>query len=60
MRSGRPIADLLNALKPLGVKAVSINNNGCPPIKVKTNSFEGGKTTLAGDKSSQYFSSILI
>jgi 3-phosphoshikimate 1-carboxyvinyltransferase len=60
MRTGRPIQDLLDALKPLGVEAISINENGCPPIKVKCSSFEGGKTTLAGDKSSQYFSSILI
>jgi 3-phosphoshikimate 1-carboxyvinyltransferase len=60
MRTGRPIQDLLDSLGPLGVKAVSINENGCPPIKIKCNSFEGGKTKLAGDKSSQYFSSILI
>jgi 3-phosphoshikimate 1-carboxyvinyltransferase len=60
MRTGRPIQDLLDALKQLGVEAVSINGNGCPPIKVKSNSFEGGKTLLAGDKSSQYFSSILV
>ncbi len=60
MRSGRPMQDLLDALKPLGVEAISINNNGCPPIKIKTNSFNGGTTELAGDKSSQYFSSILI
>ena len=60
MRTGRPIQDLLDALKPLGVEAISINGNGCPPIKVKCNSFEGGSTSLAGDKSSQYFSSILI
>jgi 3-phosphoshikimate 1-carboxyvinyltransferase len=60
MRSGRPIQDLLDALGPLGVQAISINGNGCPPIKVKCNSFIGGKTPLAGDKSSQYFSSILI
>ncbi len=60
MRTGRPIQDLLDALGPLGIKAISINNNGCPPIKVKTKSFEGGITNLAGDKSSQYFSSILV
>ncbi len=60
MRTGRPIQDLLDALGPLGVNAVSINENGCPPIKVKCDSFEGGKTTLAGEKSSQYFSSILV
>jgi 3-phosphoshikimate 1-carboxyvinyltransferase len=60
MRTGRTMQDLLDALAPLGVKAVSLNNNGCPPIRIKTNSFLGGITTLAGDKSSQYFSSILI
>ncbi|MEK6959283.1 MAG: 3-phosphoshikimate 1-carboxyvinyltransferase [archaeon] len=60
MRTGRPIQDLLDALKPLGVEAVSINRNGCPPIKVKCDSFIGGETELMGDKSSQYFSSILV
>jgi len=60
MREGRPLQDLLDALKPLGVDAVSINGNGCPPIKVKTNSLIGGVTELNGDKSSQYFSSILV
>ena len=60
MRTGRPIQDLLDALKPLGVEAISINQNGCPPIKVKCNSFIGGIAPLAGDKSSQYFSSILV
>lgn len=60
MRTGRPIQDLLDALKPLGVEAVSINGNGCPPIKVKCDSFVGGKAPLAGDKSSQYFSAILV
>jgi len=60
MRTGRPVQDLLDALKPLGAEAVSINGNGCPPIKVKCNSLAGGKTKLAGDKSSQYFSSILV
>ncbi|MFA5125869.1 MAG: 3-phosphoshikimate 1-carboxyvinyltransferase [archaeon] len=60
MRTGRPLQDLLDALKPLGVEAISINGNGCPPIKVKCDSFVGGKAPLAGDKSSQYFSSILV
>ncbi len=60
MRTGRPIQDLLDALLPLGVEAVSINGNGCPPIKVKCDSFVGGKTSMAGDKSSQYFSSLLV
>lgn len=60
MRTGRPIQDLLDALKPLGVDAVSINKNGCPPIRVNTDSFNGGVTEMPGEKSSQYFSSILV
>ena len=60
MRTGRPIQDLLDALKPLGVEAISINGNGCAPIKVKCDSFIGGVAPLAGDKSSQYFSAILV
>ncbi len=56
----RPIQDLLDALKPLGIAAKSIAGNGCPPIEVEGGNFFGGKTGLKGGKSSQYFSSILI
>ena len=31
----RPIADLLDALSQLGVKAVSENGNGCPPVVIE-------------------------
>ncbi len=60
MRKGRPIQDLLDALKKIGVEAVSIKNNGCPPIEIKTGGIKGGITSLKGSKSSQYFSSLLI
>lgn len=60
MRTGRPIQDLIDAIKPLGIEAESTNRNGCPPITVKARSFEGGSTTLKGDKSSQYFTAILL
>tara|TARA_Y100000310_G_scaffold345136_2_gene462107 strand:- start:1848 stop:3128 length:1281 start_codon:yes stop_codon:yes gene_type:complete len=60
MQSGRPIQDLLDALAPLGIKARSMKGNGCLPIEVEGNSFQGGKTKLSGKISSQYFSSILI
>jgi len=58
MRKGRPIKELIQGLKKLGVKIESQNN--CLPIKVKGNTFEGGVTELKGEISSQYFSSILI
>jgi 3-phosphoshikimate 1-carboxyvinyltransferase len=59
MRTARPIDDLLEAIRPLGVNAVSINRNGCLPIRVD-GSFKGGATELRGDKSSQYFTAILM
>ncbi len=55
----RPMSDLLNALKPLGIKAKSINNNGKCPIEIQPG-FKGGSTNISGDISSQFISSILI
>ena len=55
----RPMQYLLDALKSLGVDAISSKNNGKPPIIVK-GGFNGGKTSIKGDISSQFISSILI
>lgn len=60
MRIGRPLQDLLDSIRGLGIEAYSINNNGCPPIFVKHGTFKGGEISLKGDKSSQYFSAILL
>jgi len=54
----RPVKPLLDALKNLGVNASSINNNGCPPIKIQ-GPIKGGQTDVYC-KSSQYLSSLLI
>ncbi|NVM01084.1 MAG: 3-phosphoshikimate 1-carboxyvinyltransferase [Candidatus Helarchaeota archaeon] len=56
----RPIGDLIHALNDLGVKTYSINKNNCPPIIVEGGGIRGGRTTLKGDISSQFFSSLLI
>ncbi|MCK5176539.1 MAG: 3-phosphoshikimate 1-carboxyvinyltransferase [Candidatus Aenigmarchaeota archaeon] len=56
----RPIQDLLLALKPLGVNAKSIKDNGCPPLLIEGGGIKGGVTNMMGDKSSQYFTSILL
>lgn len=56
---GRPMQQLLDALQKLGVKAFSTHNNDLPPIIVESG-FEGGKTEIKGDVSSQYISSILL
>ena len=56
----RPLADLLHCLTQMGVKAVSANGNGCPPIDIEGGEVPGGEVQLAGDKSSQYLTSILL
>ena len=56
----RPIADLLEALGSLGVSVHSIKNDGCPPVLVEGGGIGGGVTKIKGDKSSQYFTSILL
>ena len=39
----RPIQDLLDGLKSLGVPAESLRNNGCPPVEI-----EGGNVNIRG------------
>ncbi len=56
----RPLADLLHCLTQMGVRAVSANGNGCPPIDIAGGEVPGGEVQLAGDKSSQYLTSILL
>ncbi len=53
----RPMHDLLDALKRLGVKSES---NGFPPVKIYGISFNGGNVKLRAEVSSQYLSSILM
>ena len=56
----RPIQDLLGALRPLGVKVDTQLETGCPPIIVEANGLNGGETSIAGDRSSQYLSALLM
>ena len=56
----RPIADLLDCLMQMGVKANPTYNNDCPPLDIEGEGIPGGKVTLAGDKSSQYLTSLLL
>ena len=55
----RPMDMLIEALKPLGVNAKSLQDNGKPPIAIEPG-FIGGKTSINGNVSSQFISSILI
>jgi 3-phosphoshikimate 1-carboxyvinyltransferase len=56
----RPLADLLDCLTQMGVQVISENDNGCPPIEIAGGKVPGGDISLAGDKSSQYLTSILL
>jgi 3-phosphoshikimate 1-carboxyvinyltransferase len=56
----RPIGDLLEALKQLGVDATSTLNNGCPPVIIKASGLRGGKATVGGNVSSQFLSGLLM
>lgn len=56
----RPIQDLLFALRSLGVQARSINNDGCPPVEIRSEGIEGGRAVVPGTKSSQFLSALLL
>ncbi len=56
----RPMGDLLKALQGLGIKAHSLNNNGCPPIEVGVGNFRTNEVTVSGETSSQPVSGLLM
>jgi 3-phosphoshikimate 1-carboxyvinyltransferase len=56
----RPIADLLDALRQLGVNARSENGDGCPPVVVESSGLPGGSVRIKGDLSSQFLSGLLM
>ncbi|MCS6863826.1 MAG: 3-phosphoshikimate 1-carboxyvinyltransferase [Gemmataceae bacterium] len=56
----RPIEDLLEALRQLGVDAQSENNNGCPPIRIRTTGLRGGEVRVRADVSSQFVSGLMM
>jgi 3-phosphoshikimate 1-carboxyvinyltransferase len=56
----RPIAPLLDALNDLGADVRSERETGCPPVVVRADGLRGGRTRMAGDLSSQYFSALLL
>jgi 3-phosphoshikimate 1-carboxyvinyltransferase len=54
----RPVKPVVEALKFLGVPCES--REGYPPVKVKGPSLKGGKVSLPGNISSQFFSGLLF
>ncbi|RYZ01195.1 MAG: 3-phosphoshikimate 1-carboxyvinyltransferase [Myxococcales bacterium] len=54
----RPIEDLVHGLRQLGVKIECAT--GCPPLTVYGGRLPGGRLSMRGDRSSQYFSALLL
>lgn len=56
----RPIDPLIDALNQLGSDVSSQEGTGCPPVVIRANGLPGGTCRLAGNKSSQYFTGLLM
>jgi len=54
----RPIQDLVDGLRQLGVQIDC--ETGCPPLTVHGGRLSGGTLSMRGDRSSQYFSALLM
>ncbi|MGQ9647952.1 MAG: 3-phosphoshikimate 1-carboxyvinyltransferase [Thermodesulfobacteriota bacterium] len=57
---GRPIEDLLDGLRGLGIKGYSKEGYGCPPVFLESQGLKGGTTNIRGGQSSQFLSAILL
>ena len=60
MRHGRPIADLLDALRQIGGSARTQFENGHLPVIVEADGLAGGKAQLDISKSSQFLTALLL
>jgi 3-phosphoshikimate 1-carboxyvinyltransferase len=56
----RPIGDLVEALRRVGVDVECEGANDCPPVVVRADGLPGGRTTIRGDISSQFLSGLLM
>ena len=56
----RPVSEVVNGLRQLGCRIEYQQQEGFPPIKVYGGGIKGGRAQIKGQKTSQYFSSIVI
>ncbi len=56
----RPIGDLLEGLRALGVRTYSKEEDGYPPVVVEPNGLRGGAAKIRGEESSQFLSALLM
>ncbi len=56
----RPIQDQLDALQQLGARVRCTAEPGCPPVRIDADGLAGGHARIAGAKSSQFLSAVLL
>ncbi len=56
----RPVADLVDALRPLGARIRYLGADGYPPLEVSGSGLHGGATSIRGGVSSQFLTSLLL
>jgi 3-phosphoshikimate 1-carboxyvinyltransferase len=56
----RPIGDLLEGLRQLGVDAKSVGGNERPPVEIRGQGLTGGTVRIRGDVTSQYITGLLF
>jgi 3-phosphoshikimate 1-carboxyvinyltransferase len=56
----RPVADVADALGRLGAQVEILGRAGCPPVRVRGGSLEGGTASVDARRSSQTVSSLLL
>lgn len=56
----RPIGDLLDGLRALGVDAQAPLGNNCPPVRVRARGIVGGQVRLGARTSSQFLTALLL
>jgi 3-phosphoshikimate 1-carboxyvinyltransferase len=56
----RPIAELVDALRRLGVRVTAEGRGGCPPVRCVGGVPFGGETEVDARRSSQYVSALLL
>ena len=56
----RPISDLVNGLRDLGVELTTLGDADCPPLRLQGGGVPGGSALIDGSQSSQYVSAIAL
>ncbi len=56
----RPIGDLIDALRDLGIDAIAESPGGCPPVEIRSAGLVGGHVRIRGGTSSQFASGLAM